>query len=259
MKNLIIRALSGTVLVLLTFFLLFKGGLFTSLYIFILSIIGIREFYAALENIGIRPIKEIGYISCIGFLFYSLNVERLSLKLMALIIIVLLIVLSLIRKANFKDLFITLVGIFYIPFLFQHIIYLEGSIYLWLVFIIAWGTDTFAYLTGMLFGKTKLCPKISPKKTVEGSIGGILGAVILTFFYTNYFNLFPMWKFILISMMGAVLAQVGDLTASKIKRITGIKDYGFIMPGHGGVLDRFDSILFIAPYVYYSTNLLFNL
>ncbi len=68
-----------------------------------------------------------------------------------------------------------------------------------------------------------------------------------------------MWKFILISMMGAVLAQVGDLTASKIKRITGIKDYGFIMPGHGGVLDRFDSILFIAPYVYYSTNLLFNL
>ena len=122
------------------------------------------------------------------------------------------------------------------------------------IFIIAWGTDTFAYLSGSLFGKTKLCPKLSPKKTVEGSLGGILGAIILTLIYAKYFGVFPVWKFVLLSLIGSIIAQIGDLTASKIKRLTGIKDFGFIMPGHGGVLDRFDSILFTAPFIYYFVN-----
>ncbi|HSH36827.1 phosphatidate cytidylyltransferase, partial [Schnuerera sp.] len=122
------------------------------------------------------------------------------------------------------------------------------------IFIIAWGTDTFAYLTGSLFGKNKLCPKLSPKKTVEGSIGGIIGSIILTLIFVKYYGLFPIWKFFLLAFLGSIIAQLGDLNASKIKRVTGIKDYGFIMPGHGGILDRFDSILFTAPFVYYFVN-----
>ncbi|GFN36444.1 phosphatidate cytidylyltransferase [Tepidimicrobium xylanilyticum] len=254
MRNLIIRTLSGTVLVLLTLSMLYKGGFYTSFYIFILSLIGIREFYAAVNNNGFNPIKEIGYISCIGFLFNSLNIKWITLKSISLLIIIPTIFSLYRKKANVKDVMITILGIIYIPFLFQYIIHLRGSSYLWFVFIIAWGTDTFAYLIGLLFGKTKLCPKISPKKTVEGALGGILGSIFLTIIFVNYFDLSSMGKFILLSVIGSVLAQIGDLTASKIKRKTGIKDFGFIMPGHGGVLDRFDSILFIAPYVYYIVN-----
>ena len=137
----------------------------------------------------------------------------------------------------------------------QHIIYLSNGIYIWLVFIIAWGTDTFAYVFGMLFGKHKLCPSLSPKKTIEGSIGGIIGAIGLTYLYIKYLEIDAYWAFLLIAFIGSIVAQIGDLTASKIKRVTGIKDFGFIMPGHGGVLDRFDSILFIAPYTYYISKL----
>ncbi len=123
-----------------------------------------------------------------------------------------------------------------------------------LVFIAAWTTDTFAYFTGFFFGKHKLCPKISPKKTVEGAIGGvtfcviafvIYGAVVSTAFdlAANYFGLG------VVAVLMSVLAQCGDLLASVIKRTYGIKDYGKLFPGHGGVLDRFDSVLLLAPFL----------
>lgn len=104
--------------------------------------------------------------------------------------------------------------------------------------------------------KKKLCPKLSPNKTIEGSIGGILGSILLTTIFSKYFYLTPLWKNILLSIIASIMAQIGDLTASKIKRETGIKDYGYIMPGHGGILDRFDSILFTAPVVYYCVKYL---
>ncbi|MCF6463303.1 phosphatidate cytidylyltransferase [Clostridium sp. Cult1] len=255
MKSLIIRAISGLFIVLLTIFMISKGGILAALFIFLLSIIGIREFFDAIENKGVKPIKGIGYISCIGFLFYSLDFKWVSLIYIFIFVIIALIFNFIYKKdINFIDSISTIFGILYIPFLMEHIIYLDGTIYIWLIFIIAWGTDTFAYLSGSLFGKTKLCPKLSPKKTVEGSLGGILGAIILTLIYAKYFGVFPVWKFVLLSLIGSIIAQIGDLTASKIKRLTGIKDFGFIMPGHGGVLDRFDSILFTAPFIYYFVN-----
>ncbi|HAN21314.1 MAG: hypothetical protein A2Y15_07270 [Clostridiales bacterium GWF2_36_10] len=116
-----------------------------------------------------------------------------------------------------------------------------------LIFIAAWSTDTFAYFGGFLLGKRKLCPRLSPKKTIAGAISGIIGAV----FCFTVFGLvivsaggsFPFLKYCLIAIPASIASQLGDLSASAIKRHYGIKDYGNIFPGHGGVLDRFDSIL----------------
>ena len=122
--------------------------------------------------------------------------------------------------------------------------------------ICAWGNDTCAYCVGMLIGKHKMFPRLSPKKSVEGFIGGIAGAVLLGLIYGRIFGAHlislsvPMRDCAIIAGVGALIAVVGDLAASAIKRDTGIKDYGRLIPGHGGILDRFDSILFTAPVVY---------
>lgn len=122
-----------------------------------------------------------------------------------------------------------------------------------LPFIIAWATDTGAYFTGYFLGKHKLAPEMSPKKTVEGAIGGVLLAIILTVVYGlilyGSFYTIGMIKYAIVGCAGSVLAQIGDLAASCIKRDFGKKDYGTLLPGHGGLMDRFDSVLFVAPYV----------
>ncbi len=120
-----------------------------------------------------------------------------------------------------------------------------------LIFIFAWATDTFAYFTGVFLGKHKLCPALSPKKTVEGAVGGILGCVVCTVILCitnkNAATEFNILALAPATVVFSILGMVGDISASYIKRAAGIKDYGNIMPGHGGVLDRFDSVLLIAP------------
>lgn len=132
----------------------------------------------------------------------------------------------------------------------------QGGYLVWLIFMGACVTDTFAYFSGMLFGKHKLCPRVSPKKTVEGSIGGMAAAVIVILIYgavLNYLQLtdVSLLSFGILALSASVIAQIGDLTASVIKRENHKKDFGNIMPGHGGVLDRFDSIILVAPLVYW--------
>ena len=130
-----------------------------------------------------------------------------------------------------------------------------GQYFFLLIFVAAWITDTFAYFTGFFFGKHKLCPKISPKKTIEGSVGGTLFCVIAFIVYSVIVkginsDLAP--NYIGIAVVGlcmSVLSQIGDLLASVIKRTYGVKDYGSLFPGHGGVLDRFDSVLILAPFL----------
>ena len=140
-------------------------------------------------------------------------------------------------------------------------------------FLGSWGSDTFAYCTGMLFGKHKAFPKLSPKKSVEGCIGGAVGAAILAVVYAIIVN--QMYSdisvfipgFALLGFLASVVSQIGDLAASAMKRNFGIKDYGKLIPGHGGVLDRFDSVIFTAPLLftvwsvgyYYVVNFLYLL
>ena len=135
---------------------------------------------------------------------------------------------------------------------------LENGIFIiWLVFIASWVCDTCAYFFGVLFGKHKLAPVLSPKKSVEGAIGGVVGTALLTVIYLSVFRVQmaigtgQIAVLAVISAIAAAISMVGDLTASAIKRNYDIKDYGNLIPGHGGILDRFDSMMITAPIIYY--------
>ena len=134
-------------------------------------------------------------------------------------------------KYNTQQILAGFFGVFYVAVMLSYIYQtriLPGGIFtVWLVFVCSWGCDTCAYCVGMLIGKHKMAPILSPKKSVEGGIGGIVGAA------------------------GGAISQIGDLAASAIKRYHNIKDYGKLIPGHGGILDRFDSVIFTAPIIYY--------
>ena len=131
----------------------------------------------------------------------------------------------------------------------------EGIIHVWLILISAWGSDTFAYCVGMLIGKHKMTPRLSPKKSWEGAAGGVLGSVLLGCLFALIFKQ-PVFEYGIICFFGAILSMIGDLAASAVKRDNDIKDYGNVFPGHGGVLDRFDSILFTAPVILALTHVL---
>lgn len=161
------------------------------------------------------------------------------------------------KKYDVTSSAVTLLGFLYVICFFSLLIFIrdynQGQYLIWLVFIISWFCDTFAYYAGRFFGKRKLCPEVSPKKTVAGAIGGVLGGtvgVILWYIIVPVKGI-SWYEPVILGMVGTVISQVGDLVASSIKRHVGIKDYGKIMPGHGGILDRFDSILYTAPLVYY--------
>ncbi|MGN0941656.1 MAG: phosphatidate cytidylyltransferase [Selenomonadaceae bacterium] len=163
----------------------------------------------------------------------------------------------------------SIAGIVYVGFAFSHLVLLRffgsgeeldtffgsfdtGCALIWIALIGTWASDTFAYFSGSAFGKNKLCEAISPKKTIEGFIGGVIGTMISVAIVGHLFS------FAVIPMLGlgfliALVATMGDLVESAIKRYTGIKDSGNIIPGHGGVLDRFDSVMFSVPFVYYFT------
>lgn len=150
-------------------------------------------------------------------------------------------------------------GAFCIPYLMLSLLrifqmeYHHGSVIVLLPLLAAWGADTCALFSGMMFGKHKLAPIVSPKKTVEGAIGGVIGGAVLVLLAVLIMNAaldleLPLWAAAVLGGCGAILGEIGDLSFSVIKRQSGIKDYGHIFPGHGGVLDRFDSVLFVAPF-----------
>ena len=141
----------------------------------------------------------------------------------------------------------------YIPIIRENLP--NGNFIIWYVFFTAWGTDIFAFVVGKLWGKHHFT-QISPYKTIEGCIGGILGAILLTSLYTLACRLvfdidFHYLLMGFICFILSLISQIGDLAASSIKRYTGIKDFSNLIPGHGGMLDRIDSIIFIAPFAYF--------
>lgn len=249
MKTRIISGLIGLPLLILIVLL---GGNVLNLAVLIISLIGVYEFHRALRNIeGTNPITFLNYIFTVS-LFLITYTEKISIDLVIFTYIILTLISSVFSiKHSIKDAAISLLGGLYIPFFFYHMYLLDGSIYIWLVFISAFATDTFAYFTGVTIGKHKLYPRVSPKKTIEGSLGGIIGCLITVMIFSVYFKLDNLIAIAILSIILSVMSQIGDLTASTIKRTANIKDYGDIIPGHGGILDRFDSILFTTPIVYY--------
>jgi len=163
-------------------------------------------------------------------------------------------------KFDVKEIFTSYTGFIYVAvmlsFLYRVRTLENGMLLYWLAFIGAWGSDTCAYCIGCLFGKHKAFPVLSPKKSVEGCIGGVAGTALIAGIYAACLNRFvegvevSVLVFVIIGIFASVVSQIGDLAASAMKRHYEIKDYGKLIPGHGGILDRFDSIIFTAPLVY---------
>lgn len=261
------RLISGVILMVVTILLVVLGGDFLFVASLIISLIGMMELYRII-NINKKALGFVGYIA--GILYYLLlyfNWQQYRLML-AIFFLMALLLIAVFRYPEYKTEQIALayMGLFYVTIMISYIYQVrmleDGALLVWLIFIGAWGSDTCAYCVGMLFGKHKLAPKLSPKKSIEGSIGGILGAALIGFIYASIFrdqitdigN--PQLAFTIIGAASSILSQIGDLAASAIKRNYDIKDYGNLIPGHGGILDRFDSILFTAPIVYYLAVLL---
>jgi phosphatidate cytidylyltransferase len=151
-------------------------------------------------------------------------------------------------------------GIIYVAvslsFIYQTRMLPEGEFTVWLIIICSWGCDTMAYVAGRLFGKRRMAPVLSPKKTVEGAVGGVIGAAVIGAIYAAVVRIFThagismIFIYAMISAVGALVSMVGDLAASAIKRNHDIKDYGKLIPGHGGILDRFDSVIITSPIIY---------
>ena len=163
-------------------------------------------------------------------------------------------------RFNVEQVTFAFFGIVYVP-IFLSFMYMVrclngGQYFIWLIFISSWVCDTCAYFVGSAIGKHKLAPVLSPKKSIEGAIGGVLGAALVAFIF-GYFVEYKIFggtnngiKYVIICSVGAVISQIGDLAASGIKRNKEIKDYGNLIPGHGGILDRFDSVIFASPFIY---------
>lgn len=225
--------------------------------------IALNEFYKAFKAKDIHPIFFIGYVFSAYLAVkntFKLPIEYTYVIIFILFLISIVYILRL--KKNVIDVAITFLGIFYIGIFLDFIVitinnFDLGKIYVWLVFIISFMTDIFAYFSGYLFGKHKLIPNVSPKKTIEGAVGGVLGSTCCCILFGNYFGL-DLINMAIIGSVGSVIAQFGDLFASSIKRYVGIKDYGKLIPGHGGILDRFDSVILVAPFVYNAINFFIN-
>ena len=250
------RIISGLVLLPLLFFVIINGGISIYLGALICSLIGLYEFFRVFEGSGYKPLKTTIYAMTV-IMYTAMTYSGMSYSHIVISVTYLIFAVGAVyimnRRIRVEDLMITIMGYIYIPVFLSHInlLSMDQTIYIWLVFIFAWGSDTCAYFTGMFFGKHKLIPEISPKKTIEGAIGGVVGTVLLTLVFARYFQEPNPMYFIPLAMIGSTVSQIGDLFASAIKREFGIKDYGNLIPGHGGILDRFDSILFTAPLTYY--------
>ena len=262
------RLLSGIVLMLAAIAALVLGGYVLYFVVVVLSLVGLFELYRAAGLEKTLPAK-LGYLFCL-LLDVSLPAENTELTLLILVaalMCILAVYVIAYPKYQIGQVTLLLFGLFYVGLLLSYVYRvrgLEGGVYsVWLVFIGSWGSDTCAYCVGKLIGKHKLPSKLSPNKTIEGCLGGVIGAALIGAIYaavfTNQLSMFPspVLAFAVIGSVSAVISQIGDLAASGIKRNYDIKDYGNLIPGHGGILDRFDSVIFIAPVVYYLITFVF--
>lgn len=262
MKSFMTRLISGLILVLLAAGTCWYGGLPLGFFVAAAGYIGLDEFYKVFGLSITGGIGRVGYLgagiwTAVMLVTVQTGMENgAEFKWMALIVAFLLLMAVYVftfPAYESGQVMTAFFGIVYIPVMLSFVYLtrmLEAGEYLvWLIFFSSWGCDTFAYCTGMLIGKHKLAPVLSPKKSVEGAVGGIVGAAALGAVFAACIGA-PVWIYASICAVGAAASQVGDLAASAVKRQHGIKDYGKIIPGHGGILDRFDSVIVTAPMIY---------
>ena len=268
------RLLSGIVLVAAALGVLLKGGALLAVVLFLVSVIAYQELTAACKVRGEEmtpsaPVIVGGVMTVVYYGAVCLALARdLSAVFPAMVIAIVAAFLAFLFVYVFtfpkyhanqimSAMFSFLYGPVMLSFLYLLREGLDDGIYLvWFAFLASWGSDTCAYCVGVLIGKHKMTPKLSPKKSIEGAVGGILGAALLFALYTHFvINQYTVMTLSLplaagLGAVGALVSMVGDLAASAVKRDHEIKDYGKLIPGHGGIMDRFDSVIVAAPIVF---------
>lgn len=260
------RLLSGILLVAIALLTICSGSYVLFFTLLGISLIGMQELYKAM---GVQQ-EKINLLEITGFVgaavYYAamlLDFERYG--MMAVIFsLVMIMFVYVFRYPVYKadQVMATFFGIIYVAVMLSFI-YLtrnlpDGKFIVWLIFLCSWGCDTCAYCVGVLIGKHKMAPVLSPKKSIEGAVGGVAGAALLGGIYA-WATQGQVLEYVVICAVGALISMVGDLAASAIKRNQGIKDYGKLIPGHGGILDRFDSVIFTAPVIYFLSVLILRL
>jgi len=263
------RLASGIVIAITMILFMWLGGIYLTLLLLAVSVIGMYEFYHAVGILDdgkyIDLITGIGYAGTVVY-YCVLYVTKCDLFYILFVCVALLLVMLAAYVFTFptynaKEIICSFYGFFYVSvmlgFIYMTRCLEDGIFIIWLIITSSWLCDVFAYFTGMLIGKHKLAPVLSPKKSIEGAIGGIVFPAIIAgvfgYFIRDYFTAgFPVvTAFAVLTGVGAAVSQIGDLSASAVKRNNDIKDYGSLIPGHGGILDRFDSMIFTAPMIYF--------
>lgn len=271
------RIVSGVIGIGIAAFVIQTGGLVFALFCLMLMLVGYHEYVKAFKNIEMN-LSCYGAMAALTFIWWAAySAGVLGLVGAATFGILAVLSLAVLRygRMNVAETLTSAAGIGYLGLTLPCLMLIRysggakvvqspfgtmelGCALILLTFVGTWASDTFAYFTGYLFGRHKLCPNVSPKKTVEGFVGGIIGTAASVAALGYSFGFDPRYLAIL-GVLQSLVASLGDLVESIIKRYTGIKDSGNLIPGHGGVLDRFDSVIFTAPTVYYFLFFLFGI
>lgn len=284
------RLISGIVLIVIALAVLILGGPVLAGTLLVISLIAFRELTKALsgagtesgeteknspekakQHVGCDPAETVGLIGIVIYyaaLFFGGTHTWLVLCITAVFLALMFVYVMTFPRYDIAQITDKIFAFLYAPVMLSFVYLtrnsLQGSYIVWMILISSWGCDTCAYVIGMLFGKKKIFPVLSPKKSLEGCIGGVAGAALIGGLYGRFCveNAFPgqtvWWLIALICAAGAVMSQIGDLAASAVKRNRNIKDYGKLIPGHGGIMDRFDSVIVTAPMIYFLTALLMS-
>lgn len=273
------RLISGIILILIALATILSGGIVLAVVLCFISLVGFKELTKAC---GVSAAdKKVNAPEIAGFIMILLYYAALFVTVypaengksfgivypvvVAAVVLTMLLLLFLyvftFPKFHANQIFASMFAYLYAPMMLSFIYliregFMQGSYLVWFIFLCSWGNDTCAYAVGVLIGKHKMTPKLSPKKSVEGAVGGILGAALLFVIYTHFaINRYtdvtlPLSLAAVLGAAGALVSMVGDLAASAIKRDHEIKDYGRLIPGHGGIMDRFDSVIIASPLIF---------
>ncbi len=260
------RIISGLVMVPLLI-VLYLGGIVLWAAALIIAMMGVHEFCNGWNALEVQPSKPICYVmTALLFLTYFIvrgvtavptfyaNMMLMTIWLFVTVAIGLIYGWKIVERGPY-DAVTTVTALVYIPFFTYHMVLIDMTpyrLFIWIVVIAAFGSDICAYFTGYFLGKHKMAPNLSPKKTIEGAVGGLVGSSLLAWLFGFIFMRDMAMVCLALGFFGGAAGMAGDLTASAFKRKMGIKDYGKLIPGHGGIMDRFDSVIFVAPVVYYT-------
>ncbi len=257
MKELIVRGISGLLYISIILIALFASREWFLILFFVLGLITISEFLRLVR------LKSILSYLIFGFLFYVLSYRMMEPNAIALYAILAIFInlflmkdLLVVSKIPMfeKKKYIALIFYLIAGFVFLTLIPFKNGIFNPMIivgiFILIWANDSFAYLIGKNFGKRKLLERVSPKKTIEGFIGGLAGTLLSGFLIFNYTNMHSLQVWLALAVIVTFLGTTGDLIQSKFKRQAGVKDSGTLMPGHGGIYDRLDSVIYTSPFIY---------